>query len=306
MRHLAPFMLVFISGVVAVIAYLQALNYPFLDDDTVYITNNTKLAGLHLTELWRLFIEPHNSYEFLPLRDLSYWFDITLFGFNPPAFRIHNILLYLLCLPLVYGVTLNLWRYFRPADASSAPWAAAAVTVLFTVHSTHVEPVVYISGRKDLLYGMFSLLALWFAVNAKRELRFSSLYAVAALMALLAAMLSKAVAVAVAPVIALLWIIFWRDIPAPERRRAILLWPLASLTLAACVAMIFTVNSTVRTAPYFGIEVVTRALAALGWLARLAVSPEGRHSLYPVFEDAYLPVMVALGVAVLAAAIWGW
>ena len=67
--------------------------------------------------MWRLLTEPYNPLEFLPLRDLSYWFDIKLFGLNPAALRAHNIILYLLCLPLVYATTLGLWRYFRPADA---------------------------------------------------------------------------------------------------------------------------------------------------------------------------------------------
>jgi hypothetical protein len=168
---------------------------------------------LHLAELRRLFTEPYNPYEFLPLRDLSYWFDITLFGLTPSAFRVHNILLYLLCLPLVYGTTMAVWRYFRPADAASAPWAAAVVTALFVVHPSHAEAVVWISGRKDVLSTMFSLLALWFAVKAKREQGASHRYATAALVALLAAMLSKATAVAVAPVIAMLWMLFWHDIP---------------------------------------------------------------------------------------------
>ena len=56
---------------------------------------------------------------------------------------------------------------------------------------------------------------------------------------------------------------------------------------------------------YFGIEAVKRSLAALGWLSRLAISPENRHFFYPVFEDAYLSVMVALGAAVLLAACAG-
>lgn len=306
MRQLAPLLLVLVSAVVVVAAYLQALNFPFVLDDIAYINWNTKLTGLHLSELWRLFTEPYNDFsEFLPLRDLSYWFDITLFGLNSAAFRVHNIILYLLCLPLVYATTLGLWRYFRPADAASAPWAAAAVTALFALHPAHAEAVVWISGRKDVLSAMFSLLALWLAVNAKREQGLSPRYAAAALLALLAAMLSKATAVAVAPVIAMLWIIFWRDIPAQHRRRSHLLWPLASLLLAVCVALIFTASSTVKEPVYFGVEAVTRLLAILGWLARLAVSPGSRHLYYPVFEDTYLPFRVALGVAVLAAAAAG-
>jgi hypothetical protein len=302
-RQLAPFAVVLLGAIVAVAAYLQALDYPFVSDDIRYIPQNTKLAGLHLSELWRLFTEPYNTaFEFLPLRELSYWFDITLFGLNPAAFRVHNIILFLLCLPLVYATTLGLWRYFRPADAAGAPWAAAVVTALFALHPSHTEAVVWIAGRKDVLSTLFSLLALWLAMCARRERGLSVPYATATLVALLAAMLSKASAVAVAPVISILWIMFWRDTPTQNRRHFLLLWPLASLLLAACIAMIFAAITTQRVPFYFGVEAVTRSLAVLGWLARLAVTPESRHFFYPVLEDPYLPVMVVLGAAVLLAA----
>ena len=303
LRQFAPWVLVLVCAAIAVSAYLPTLNYIFISDDTVYITDNTKLLGLQPTELWRLFIEPYNRYsEFLPLRELSYWFDITLFGLNPAAFRMHNIILYLLCLPLVYAITLGVWRYFRPMDTITASWAGAVVTALFVLQPSHAEAVVWISGRKDVLSTLFSLLALWFAIRAKREQGLSALYAAATLAALLAAMLSKASAVAVAPVIALLWVMFWRDIPTPNRNRSLLLWPLASLLLAACVALIFATIIPTRVPFYLGVEAVTRSLAVLGWLARLAVSAESRHFFYPVLEDPYLPVMIVLGMMVLLAA----
>lgn len=302
MRKFAPWLLILVSTVIAVAAYLQTLHYPFVNDDAIYLVENTKLTGLQSADLWRLFIEPYNPYEFLPLRDLSYWIDIKLAGLTPSVFRLHNILLYVLCLPLIYGVTLGIWRYFRPVDAASAPWAAAAVTALFVLHPAHVEAVVWIASHKDVLSSVFSLLALWFALKAKQEHGLASAYAIAALLALLAAMLSKATAVAVAPVMALLWILCWRDTPESLRQRSGLLWPLASLLLAASIALIFFASSSVKTTAYFGVEIITRALAILGWLARLAVSPEHRLFYHPVLEDPSLPVMVALGVAVLAAA----
>jgi hypothetical protein len=302
-RQFAPLILVCVSTGIAVAAYLQSLHYSFVSDDRLYISENSKLAGLHFTELWRLLTEPYNPYEFLPLRDLSYWFDITLFGLDPSAFRLHNIILYLLCLPLIYAVTLNLWRYFRPTDTGDTRWVAAAVTALFVLHPAHIEPVIWISGRKDLVSGLFSLLALWFAVHAKLELGLSPRYAAATLFALLGAILSKATAVAVAPVITILWTLFWLDIPKQDRRHTQLLWPFASLFLAVCAAFFFTANSTVKEPMDFGIETVTRALAVLGWLARLSISPESRHFFYPVFEDPNLFVMVALGAAVLVAVI---
>ncbi len=306
MRKFAPLALVLLGAIVAVVAYLQALDYPFVYDDIGYITENPKLLGLQLHEIWRLFTEPYNNVaEFLPLRELSYWFDIKLFGLIPSAFRAHNILLYLLCLPLVYGTTVGMWRYFRPSDTASAPWGAAAVTALFALHPAHVEAVVWIAGRKDVLSAMFSLLALWLAVSARLERGISAPYAAAALLALLAAMLSKASAIGVAPIIAMLWVIFWRDIPAPDRLRSLLLWPFASLLLATSVAVIFASIITSRTPPYFGIETATRSLAVLGWLVRLSISPENRQLLYPVFEDPYLAFRVALGVAALAASLAG-
>ncbi|MBI3481022.1 MAG: hypothetical protein HY016_11815 [Nitrosomonadales bacterium] len=305
MRQLAPYAAVMLSVALALAAYLQVLHAPFLSDDELYITTNTRLVELPLSELWRLFIEPYNPFEFLPLRDLSYRFDIALFGLNSTWFRVHNILLYLLCLPLVYAITASLWRYFRPAEVASASWVAAIVTVLFVLHPAHVEAVVWISGRKDVLSGVFSLLALWLAVKAKREHGLVPRYATASLFALLAAMLSKATAVAVAPIIAMLWIIFWRDIPEQHRRRSELIWPLACLLLAACFTWFFTANSTVKEQVYWGVETAPRALSVLGWLARLSISPEGRHFFYPVFEDNRLTAMVALGGLVLLAAVAG-
>ncbi len=313
LRRFAPLALVLASVIAAATAYLQALDYPFVSDDKLYLTDNIKLAGLHLSGLWRIFTEPYTSFsEFLPLRDFSYWIDIKLFGLNPSALRMHNILLHLLCLPLAYAATAELWRYFRPADAAGAPWAAAAVTALFALHPTLVEPVVWISGRKYVLPNLFSMLALWLAVRARREKGLSAPHAAAAMVAFAAVMLSKASYVAVAPVIALLWMAFWLDTSAQHRHRFQLLWPLAILLLAGLLFRIFIAASGgtgdtgvmgVTGVPvYFGTEAATRTLAVLGWLARLAVSPENRHFYYMVLEDPYLPAMVVLGMSILAAA----
>ena len=306
MRHFAPLALLLLGMAVASGAYLQALDYPFISDDLVYVTNNLKLRGLHWAELWRLFVEPYNVFEFLPLRDFSYWLDMSLSGVYPSAFRTDSILLYLVCCLLVYGATLSLWQLFRPLDAASAPWAAAAVALIFALHPAHVEAVVWISGRKDVLSGMFSALALWLAVSAKREGGLAPRYAAATMIALLAAMFSKATMVVVAPIIALLWMVFWKDSPSPvSRKRAVWLWIAALLAVAACAFALFTAHSTVREPAYYGFEAVTRALAILGELLRLAVTPGSRHFFYPVFESAGFPAMVALGGAVLLAAVAG-
>ena len=305
LRKFLPLVLLASGMAVAALAYLQALDFPFISDDNVYLANNQPLRQLQLDELWRLLVQPFNPYEFLPLRDFSYWLDLALFGLSPAAMRVHNMVLYLLSCVLVYGVTLQLWRDFNAAQAASAPWAAAAVTALFAIHPAHVEAVVWISGRKDVLSGLFAMLALWLALHARREQGLSARYAAASVTALLAAMLAKATAVAVAPLIALLWLMFWRDMPAMFRRRSLLLWPVAMLLAAGCVLLIFAAHSQIKEAAYWGMETVTRALAILGWLFRLAISPEGQHFFYPVFDTSWLPAMVVPGIAVLLAAVAG-
>jgi hypothetical protein len=152
------------------------------------------------------------------------------------------------------------------------------------------------------------MLALWFAVSARREQGFSVPYAAATLVAFVAMMFSKTSYVGVGAVITMFWILFWLDIPLQGRRRSLLLWPLAILFLAVLLTLIFiSKNKGFDGMPfYFGAEAFTRTFAVLGWLARLAVSPESRHYFYPVLEVTYLPVMVAGGVAVLAAAVYGF
>ena len=150
-----------------------------------------------------------------------------------------------------------------------------ALSVMFVLHPSHVEAVVWISGRKDVMSATFSLLALWLAVKAGQEHEFSRPYAVAALIALLAAMLSKVTAAAVAPVIAALWLLHWRDLPKHGRPLVLLSWPIASLLLATCCIFIFGAFTRMKIPFYFGVEAVTRSLAALGWLD---VSPSARKN----------------------------
>jgi len=304
-KPLAPVLLVLLGAIAAISAYLQALDFQFVSDDRIYIVENQKLASLSSVDLWRLFVEPYNPYEFLPLRDFSYWLDLSMHGLNPAAFRLHNIFLYVLCLPLVYGLTSALWRYLRPSDAENSPWIAAAVTVLFAINPAHVEAVVWASGRKDILAGLFSLLALWLAIKARRVQGFSSGYATAALFALAGAILSKATSVMISPIIAIFWLLFWLDDLPTARKRLLLVWPAVSLLLAGYMAVVFTANSTIREPVRFGTDGIVRALTVLGDLLRLAVTPESRHFFYPGLDDPNYKMMVVLGVSLLVFAVAG-
>ena len=69
---------------------------------------------------------------------------------NPAIFHVANLLLHVLSGIVAY---LLLWRLLRHR------WAACAGALLFALHPVQVEAVAWISGLKDVLAGLLSLLA---------------------------------------------------------------------------------------------------------------------------------------------------
>jgi len=79
--------------------------------------------------------------------------DCQIFGLNPRGHHLTSILLQALNAALVFGL-LQLM--------TGAMWRSLLVAALFAVHPLHVESVVWVSERKDLLSGFWGLLSLVF------------------------------------------------------------------------------------------------------------------------------------------------
>src|SRR5690606_29216533 len=121
--------------------------------------------------------------------------------YNSFIFHTVNVLLHISSVLVLFEL---LRRLTKHAGAS------AIGALLFALHPVQVEAVAWISGAKDLLYGLFALVALWQYVlyvqgaqvsgreTATRDR--SVAHYIAALAALLAALLSKPTAV-VTPVL---------------------------------------------------------------------------------------------------------
>ena len=78
--------------------------------------------------------------------------DATGMLLNPAVFHFASVLTHCASAAVVYVILRFLFK---------RPWAAAAGAVLFGVHPVQVETVAWASGLKDVLAGLFSLLALW-------------------------------------------------------------------------------------------------------------------------------------------------
>lgn len=147
-------LLLCIGGLIAFV-FLQSGQFEFLEwDDSSYILENQQvLDGLNLqTFSWAL--QSLYMANWHPVTWWSYQIDISLFGLNPGAMHLENMLLHVINSLLVYALFI---RYkIRPLPAL----LAAAV---FAVHPLHVESVVWISERKDLLSAFFllALLLVW-------------------------------------------------------------------------------------------------------------------------------------------------
>ena len=90
--------------------------------------------------------------EYLPIRDIVVWFELFLFGQNASFHHLSSFLLYLIIVALMFRMTYQLFDH----DITKSFW----VTLLFSIHNTHVESVAWLANKKDLLSLLFLFLAI--------------------------------------------------------------------------------------------------------------------------------------------------
>ena len=136
-------------GLLVVVPYLPAMLWGgFVWDDGPYIVEAEFVRDL--SGLWQVWFSPaeHVEHHYWPLVYTTFWLEHKLWGFDPTGYHIVNVLLHL-------ANTLLVWHILRRMAMSSA-WVVAAV---FAVHPLHVESVAWVIERKDVLSGLFYLVA---------------------------------------------------------------------------------------------------------------------------------------------------
>jgi tetratricopeptide (TPR) repeat protein len=137
--------------VVTLLVFWPAIHCGFLNyDDDGYVTNNAHvLAGLNLPGITWAF-RTFDTANWHPLTWLSLMFDAQ-FSEKAAYFHFVNVLLH-----AVNSVLLFLFLQ----KLTGAIWRSAFVATAFAIHPLHVESVVWISERKDVLSGFFFMLTL--------------------------------------------------------------------------------------------------------------------------------------------------
>lgn len=143
--------------------YGQVIQFDFIEfDDQFYIQQNRHVsAGLTREGIkWAFTATEHSTWQ--PLTWLSLMLDAKLYGTtNAGGYHLTNLLLHIANTIILFGLLHSM---------TAATWRNAFVAALFALHPLHVESVVWVAARKDVLSGLFGLLAIWaYASYARRS-----------------------------------------------------------------------------------------------------------------------------------------
>lgn len=192
-------------------AYLPALDAKLFTLDDLAVLMAPHISSPLSFESLRTIFTPGASPDYYPIRDLSYVADFLFFGQDRVLFRVHSLLVFT-------EIALILFFILRHLGISRS--SSVIATLLWAAHPVHVEMVIWINARKDLLalvYGGASIIAYLKA----RERASTGLYLLSGFLLSLS-YLSKA-SLALLPLIAFLGSLLWKldpkSIDRPSRLR---------------------------------------------------------------------------------------
>ena len=176
------------------IGFLSTLDGQFLNwDDDINFLGNQDFRGLGWAQLRWMWTETLMGH-YIPLTWMSLGFNYTLGGMNPWGYHLGNMLIHAMNAVVFYFVARRLLIASGVSGGSPLLWSASFAALVFGVHPLRVESVAWITERRDVLCGLFFLLAMLaylisLDAGARRGWRFASIAAFAA------ALLCKAQAV---------------------------------------------------------------------------------------------------------------
>ena len=139
-------------SLLVLLAFSPVLGNGFTNyDDPSYVTANSHVKEGLSADGVRWAFSTFHFYNWHPLTWISHMMDVQLSGLNPTGHHLTSLLIHIansvLLFLLLHGTT-------------GAPARSACVAALFALHPLHVEPVAWVSGRKDVLAALFMLLGM--------------------------------------------------------------------------------------------------------------------------------------------------
>jgi cytochrome c-type biogenesis protein CcmH/NrfG len=221
-----------LAAVLACLVYLNALENPFVYDDRLTVVENPSIRQLGKIRAILL----HDLFR--PVVNLSYAVDFAVWGLKPFGFHLTSLLLHLVSVVTLFYLARRVAADLGDkavCDELSRDGVAFTAAALLAVHPLMTEAVGYVSGRSELLCGIFfmtSLLCLRSFLLTWRPLAL-----VAGLVTWVAALASKELAI-VLPLCLLAWDRWLLPDDQQPRRARLLRFHLPVLTTMAVAAAV--------------------------------------------------------------------
>ena len=294
--------LIILGLVMLVLAvFAQVLNFDFVNyDDNVYVyanpfvTQGLTWKGISWAFRADLVFNSTNTDYWQPLTMLSRMLDVELYGLNAGGHHFTNLLFH------TANVILLFLAFTR---MGAALWPSAMIAALFAVHPMQVDPVAWVTARKDVLSTFFAFWMLWtYAGYAQRPTR-AQYYAIAGLYA--CSLMSKPMLLGM-PLILLL-LDYWplgRISVSPFRwqplaRCVLEKWPIALLSAGVFCVVLRSPSETIS----YAMAAMTYFEGCVSWLWYLGqfLYPVNLVIRYPEFPLMPLWHMVGAMVIILGA-----
>jgi len=272
--------------------FLPVIDADFVNwDDDFHVLENPKVQNPGSVGLREWLLTPELGYP-VPVTVASYALERWIHGPGPAGFHGGNLLLHLANLAFLWGIARRM--------GLGGGWALAAAAIL-GMHPVVVEPVAWVSGRKDLLAAAFLLGAVWWlaGLRHREDPRMAPRWGIAGMLVL--ATLSKPVA-ALAPMVA--WLLDVRGRRGP--------WPAAMVATLCLAGLAFLLESRVGALEGGAASggALVRVLAGLAWHGRNLLFPADLLPKYLDPPGGPTPAVLAGGavliVAIVALAAWAW
>jgi protein O-mannosyl-transferase len=299
------------------VAFLPVLDNGFIPnwDDRTNFLDNPYYRGLGAAQLRWMFTTFHAGH-YIPLTWLSLGLDYLLWGLNPAGYHLSSLLLHAATALAFYFLALRLLRAALPPATSSAAlrWGAAVAALVFAVHPLRVESVASATERRDVLSGLFYVLALLCYVKAATAsaetapARLEPRWYALALASFAAALLSKSIVVTLPVTLLVLDVYPLRRLGGTAGWRAPRPWldklPFFALSAITAIVAFEALLPLGNTKSLQDMPVMLRLLvSAYGLLFYLqkTVLPLDLSPLYPLsFQVTWLQFGVLIGGACLA------
>src|SRR3989440_3497630 len=163
-RWLAPLLVVLFT----LAAFLPTLQNQFVSwDDKDNFLDNPHYRGLgwtHLRWMWTTHLG-----HYIPLTWMTLGLDYLLWGMNPVGYHLTSLLLHAANAVVFFFVVRRLLTRALPSPAErghALAVSAGVAALVFAIHPLRVESVAWVTERRDVLSGLFYLVAILLYLRA--------------------------------------------------------------------------------------------------------------------------------------------